>query len=169
KGVGIEGTFILAVDREKELKKALGEDLVNRAMEFREKLSVVRDALTAIETGGVNAMHDPTEGGLAGGLNELADASGVGFKINQDTIPIPSETREICNYLNIDPIRTISSGSLLISVNPEKSGEVIKSLEKESILAVEIGEVLEDEESRFIDNEVLEFPEQDELWRIFEE
>ncbi|MBS3815732.1 MAG: hydrogenase, partial [Hadesarchaea archaeon] len=62
KGVGIEGTFILAVDREKELKKALGEDLVNRAMEFREKLSVVKDALTAIKTGGVNAMHDPTEG-----------------------------------------------------------------------------------------------------------
>lgn len=167
KGVAIEGTFILASDREEELVEALGRELVERAKEFKQKLSVVKGALTAIESGGVNAMHDPTEGGLAGGLCELADASGVGFKISRDSIPIAEETQAICNYLEIDPLRTISSGSLLICVHSEEVGEVLNSLEEEGIKASEIGEVIEDEDTRLLDDESLEFPEQDELWRVF--
>ncbi|KXA88850.1 hypothetical protein AKJ37_02400 [candidate division MSBL1 archaeon SCGC-AAA259I09] len=168
KSAAVEGTFILALDRGEELEREYGPDLVDRAESFREKLSVVPDALTAIETGGVHAMHDPTEGGLAGGLHELADASQVGFSIDSEKIPVAEETRKICNYFEIDPIRTIGSGSLLICVNPEKCEEVIDSLEGAGIGVSNIGSVLKNKEKRVIDGKTLEFPEQDELWKIFE-
>lgn len=163
----IEGTFILASDREGELKSEFGAGFVERAKRFRERLSVVSDALTAIEAGEVHAMHDPTEGGLAGGLHELADASEAGFSIQSNAISVAEETRDLSEYLGIDPIRTIGSGSLLICAPPEDSEDVVDALEREGIPAANIGEVLEDEENRKIDGKPLEFPEQDELWKIF--
>ena len=75
KSAGIEGTAILASDREAELKKALSASTLRNAKNFYRQISVVKDALTAYKTGGVHAMHDPTEGGVAGGIHEMADAS----------------------------------------------------------------------------------------------
>lgn len=139
KGVGIEGTAILASDREDVLSKRLGRDTVKRAKNFFEKISVVKDAMIAYKTGGVTAMHDPTEGGLAGGLHELADAANVGFKVYEDRIQIPIETRKICNFFSIDPIQLINSGSLLIAVGEDEATELLKNLESNGIAASEIG------------------------------
>lgn len=168
KSAAVEGTFILAQDRGDELEGELGSGLVERAAQFRDKLSVVNEALTAMEAGGVHAMHDPTEGGLAGGLHELADASEVGFSVESGKVPVAPETREICSYFGIDPIRTIGSGSLLICADPERSDEILKSLEDEEIQASEIGKVLQDEGERSIDGKDLDPPQQDELWKIFQ-
>lgn len=169
KSAAVEGTFILASDREDELREELGADIVERAKRFREKLSVVEDALTAVENGDVHAMHDPTEGGLVGGLYELADASGVGFLIESEAISVAKETQKICEYFEIDPLRTIGSGSLLICVRPEDSERVMEALEEKDILVEDIGEVLENEGKREMDGKPLEFPDQDELWKIFEQ
>ncbi|MEM3594859.1 MAG: AIR synthase-related protein, partial [Candidatus Jordarchaeaceae archaeon] len=57
------------------------------------------------ETGVVTSMHDPTEGGLIGGLVEMAEASNVGFRIEEELIPVAEETRDICSLLRIDPLR----------------------------------------------------------------
>ncbi|PVX26194.1 MAG: hydrogenase, partial [Candidatus Bathyarchaeum sp.] len=92
KGTGIEGTAILASDRRTELLSVFDETLVTKAESFFEKISVVKDALTAFRTGGVSAMHDPTEGGVAGGLHELADAAKVGFNVYEENILVPDET-----------------------------------------------------------------------------
>jgi hydrogenase expression/formation protein HypE len=143
KGTGIEGTAILASDRRAELLQFFDENFLNRAENFFEKISVVKDALTAFRTGGVSAMHDPTEGGVAGGLHELADAANIGFNVHEENILVPEETRKICAHFNVDPLQLISSGSLLIVAEESKTEEIISSLSKNGVQASVIGEVTE--------------------------
>ena len=143
KGTGIEGTAILASDRKIELLEVFDENFVKKAENFFEKISVVKDAITAFRIGGVSAMHDPTEGGVAGGLHELADAANVGFQIYEKEILIPEETRKICAHFEVDPLQLISSGSLLIVAEEEKTDEIISSLSKNGVQASTIGEVTE--------------------------
>jgi hydrogenase maturation factor len=84
KSVGIEGTGILASDRSDVLIPRLGNELVKNAVNYFASLSVLKEALTAFEFGGVQAMHDPTEGGISNGLHELADASKTGFRVYEE-------------------------------------------------------------------------------------
>jgi hydrogenase expression/formation protein HypE len=81
KSAGIEGTAILASDREAQLAKTFNPALIESAKGFYNQISIVKDALTAYRTGGVHAMHDPTEGGILNGIHEMADAAGLGAKI----------------------------------------------------------------------------------------
>ena len=85
-------------------------------------------------------MHDPTEGGIAGGIHEMADASQLGVKIFEEKIVVEPETAKICRYFEIDPLQLVSSGALLISAEPEKTSEIIDTLGKEHIYATVIGE-----------------------------
>jgi hydrogenase expression/formation protein HypE len=140
KGAGIEGTAILASDRRTELVTVFDDDFLNRAEGFFEKISVVNDALTAFKIG-VSAMHDPTEGGVAGGLHELADAANVGFKVYEKDILVPEETRKICAHFGVDPLQLISSGSLLIVAEQDKTDEIIGSLLKNGVQSSVVGEV----------------------------
>jgi len=143
KGTGIEGTAILASDRRAELLEVFDETFLNKAEDFFEKISVVKDAITAFRIGGVSAMHDPTEGGVAGGLHELADAANVGFQVYEKKILVPEETRKICVHFEVDPLQLISSGSLLIVAEEKKTNEIISSLSRNGVQASIIGEVTE--------------------------
>ena len=86
-------------------------------------------------------MHDPTEGGVAGGIHEMADAAGVGFQVYEEKILIPKETRKICEFFEIDPLQLISSGSLLISAEKEKAKEIVNRLSQNGVYASIIGEI----------------------------
>jgi hydrogenase expression/formation protein HypE len=141
KGTGIEGTAILASDRRTELLKVFDENFLNQAENFFEQISVVKDALTAFKMGGISAMHDPTEGGVAGGLHEVADAANIGFNVYEEKILIPEETHKICAHFNLDPLQLISSGSLLIVAKEEKTDKIISSLSKNNIQSSIIGEI----------------------------
>jgi len=141
KGVGVEGTAILASDRHKMLLRKFDEEFVRRAESFYDRISVVKDALTAFNLGGVSAMHDPTEGGVAGGLHELADASGKGFEVHEDRLMSEPETLEICRFFKIDPLRLISSGSLLITCLPEMTDKILSKLYSIGINASSIGRI----------------------------
>ncbi len=169
KTVGIEGTAILANDRESLLRGNLDHQLLEKAKNFFSKISVVEEATLAFETGGVTAMHDPTEGGIAGGIHELADASNVGFKIFEDRIPIAKETREICRIFQIDPLQLISSGTLLIAVKEDCVSKILDRLEERGINASLAGEILNNPRERvLIRKEGLETnlgrPVSDHLW-----
>jgi hydrogenase expression/formation protein HypE len=150
KSTGIEGTAILASDREQELKKTVSAAMLRRAKDFYGKISVVDDALTAYKTGGVHAMHDPTEGGVAGGIHEMADASSLGVKVFEEKIPVQPETAKICSYFEIDPLQLISSGALLISAEAKSADEIIKNLEQQQIESSVIGEFLENTGQRLL-------------------
>jgi len=150
KGTGIEGTAILASDRRRELLKVFDESFLRKAESFFTKISVVRDAITAFQTGGVLAMHDPTEGGVAGGLHELADASNVGFQVYEEKFLVSEETRKICAHFEIDPLQLISSGSLIIVAEKEKTEEIVSRLSQNDVPASVIGEVKKPELGRKI-------------------
>ena len=173
KGAGIEGTAILASERRERLSRELGEEVVKAAESFYDRISVVEDALTAFKAGGVTAMHDPTEGGVAGGIHEIADASGLGFEVFEEKIPVAPETSMICSYFNVDPLQLIGSGALLISVKPEYAGKVLDALESRGIRASKIGRFLPDPEKRVLvrgDGRVAELvrPVSDHLWKALE-
>ncbi|PVX24826.1 MAG: hydrogenase [Candidatus Bathyarchaeum sp.] len=173
KGTGIEGTAILASDRRAELLTVFDESFLAKAESFFEKISVVKDALTAFRIGGVSAMHDPTEGGVAGGLHELADAANVGFNVYQEKIFVPEETRKICAHFCVDPLQLISSGALLIIAKEEKASNIIKELSKSGIQASIIGEVVEPKLGRNLitkagEKTKLVRPDNDHLWKALE-
>jgi hydrogenase maturation factor len=173
KNAGIEGTAILASDRENQLKKALDTRVLNDAKKFYKKISVVKDALTAFKTGGVHAMHDPTEGGIAGGIHEMADASRLGVRIFEGKIQIRPETTMICEFFQIDPLQLIASGSLLIAAKPDLTEKVMSALKKNMVEAAIIGEFLSSPEKRSIvcrdgKTEDLVRPTTDHLWHALE-
>jgi hydrogenase expression/formation protein HypE len=169
KSAGIEGTAILAADREKKLKRVVSASLIRDARKFFHKISIVKEAALAFETGGVNAMHDPTEGGIAGGIHEMADASNLGVKIFEEKIRIQPETAEICEFFQIDPLQLIASGSLLIAVKRNFADKVVQVLKQNRISAAIIGEFLSSPERRFVISEdgsleSLVRPASDHLW-----
>ena len=150
KSAGIEGTAILATDRENELQKTLSAAVLEEAKTFWNQISVVKDALTAFKTGGVHAMHDPTEGGVAGGIHEMADASNIGVKVFEEAILVQPETTQICSHFQIDPLQLIGSGALIVSVEAERASQIVESLKLERIQASVIGEFTENVEQRVL-------------------
>jgi hydrogenase maturation factor len=174
KGAAIEGTAILASELTKQLQDKINTKTLERAKQFIRKTSVVEDALTAVETGEVHAMHDATEGGIAGGLQEIAWASNIGLIVHEKKILISKETEAICNALNIDPLRTISSGALIISAAPKSASRIVKALEERGIKASVIGKTTNRKDGAYIirkDGTKLDLstPVKEELWRALKE
>ena len=174
KGIAIEATSIIAREREGDLRSKYPQDLIDRCKDFLHDpgLSVVRDAEIAVAAGRVHAMHDPTEGGLATGLHELARAAGVGLMIRKEAIPVLPETALLCQEFGLDPLGVIASGSLLITLPPEDSAPVIAALEEAGIAAAVIGRVWERERGVKLEmgGELVDLPrfERDEIARLFE-
>jgi hydrogenase maturation factor len=169
KTAGIEGTAILASDRENQLKKAMSTKMLQKAKEFFSQTSVVEDAITAFKTGGVHAMHDPTEGGIIGGIYEMAEASNIGVRIHEEKIPVQPETARICKFLKINPLQLVSSGALLIAAKPNAASKIVENLKKKNIQASIIGDFLEDRENRTLvtrngKKQALPKPTSDHLW-----
>lgn len=167
KWVGIEGTSIIAKEKEEELKTRFSASFIDKAKDLDVYLSVLSEAAVAVNSG-VSAMHDITEGGIFGALWEMAEASGIGLDIDVKKIPIRQETIEICEFYGINPYRLISSGSMLMAT--EDGNKLVRELEKAGINAVVIGKATEgkdrmirkdDEEHSF-----LERPKTDELYQV---
>ena len=166
KWAGLEGTAILAKEKQEELLSHFSENFIFRAQKFDQMLSVIPEAATAVKSG-VGAMHDVTEGGIFGALWELAEASGVGLEIELKKIPLKQETVEICEFFGINPYELISSGAMLMAA--KDGNRLVMELEKENISACVIGKategndrvLLNDGERRF-----LEPPKSDELYKV---
>ncbi|MHA2428940.1 MAG: AIR synthase-related protein, partial [Candidatus Hermodarchaeia archaeon] len=135
-------------------------------------ISVVRDARIAVDAGGITAMHDPTEGGLAGALWELAIACTHSLVVEPQSIPISPVSLKICKAFKIDPLGTIASGALLLTVSPEDSTTICQTLKAEGIPCVEIGSVKAGPpnvlQSISEGTILLHRPERDEIARLFE-
>ncbi|MEI7827082.1 MAG: AIR synthase family protein [Euryarchaeota archaeon] len=172
KGPAIETAGILSVIKEKQLLKRYPPSLVEKAKALCKQMTVVADALLAIDSGGVTAMHDATEGGVIGGLFEIASASEVGMEIHEARFVYPDEIRMVCEAFEIDPIAAIAEGSLLITVRPDRSNSVVNKLRAAGIDASIVGKVTDDVETRIIERRDgtiarLEIPKQDPFWPAF--
>lgn len=172
KGPAIETAAILAVVRENDLRGRYPDDLILMAQGLCRQMSVVLDAQVAKKAGGVTAMHDATEGGVIGGLFEIADASGVGMCIDEARFVYPPEVRMVCEAFGIDPVAAIAEGSLLITAEHASSPAIIHALGQAGIAASVIGMVTDTPERRMMTRRdgttvPLAVPKQDPFWPVF--
>ena len=167
KWIGIEGTSIIAKEKEKELLERFSQAFVDTAKGFDQYLSVLPDSRIAVEHG-VSAMHDVTEGGIYGALWEVAEASGIGLEIDLKSIPIRQETIEICEYFELNPYYLISSGCMLMAA--DQGHDLVRKLEAAGIPAAVIGKATDGKARRIWnggEESYLERPKTDELYKIY--
>ena len=166
KWVGLEGTAILACEKEEELRSRYAQPFIDNAKVFRQMMSILPEAAVAVKSG-ASAMHDVSEGGIFGALWELAESAGVGLEIDLKKIPIRQETIEICEFFDLNPYKLLSGGSLLIAT--EDGNGLVMELEKEGIPAVVIGKATDGNDRVLINEEerrFLETTQTDELHQI---
>ena len=175
KGPAIEATGIFAAMLPRLLEKEFGKDFNIRAQKIFYNMSVVDDAMAAVGVGvrdnGVTAMHDATECGIWGGLHEVAQAAGLGVRVEQEKIVVMDCVLEICRYFGIDPYASISEGTLIIACKPHKADAVVKSLAKKGIASSVIGEFIKPEEGMILvkggGETELKHPIVDPFWKAF--
>lgn len=144
KVAAVEGTAILSTDFRKLLiSRGVPKGTIEKGSTFIKHISVVKEALILSENGLATSMHDPTEGGLLGGLAEIAYASKKTIEVWEEKVPIAEETTIISRVLGIDPLKLISSGTLIATVPEEKAKDAIDALESRNIKASVIGKVIE--------------------------
>ena len=172
KGIAIEGMALLAREREKELSEKYGDLFVKKVQNYLYDpgISVVREALIANQAADIHAMHDPTEGGLATGLFELARVSDTGVVVYADKINCLEEAGVLCSEYNLDPMGVIASGALLIVIDPDDRETVLSKLAQDGIECSVIGSLTKKEEGlKIIKNgEVRDLPffEVDEITKV---
>ncbi len=145
-GIAVEGTAILAREAADELAaRGVSAEVISRARSYLDDpgICVARYARAAVQAGGVTSMHDPTEGGLATGLRELAAASRCGIEIARENIHVLNECEIICRALGLDPLGLIASGSLLVTVDADSADNVLGALQQAGVEATRIGRVCE--------------------------
>lgn len=167
KYLAMEGTNILINDYKDKVKDILSENEIIEGQNLIEGISVLKEG-TICSKYEVNSMHDITEGGLLGALWEVAEAAKVGFEINGETMPILNITNKVCEYFKIDPLRLISSGSMLITC---KDGEkLVEILKENNIKSTVIGKIIEEENKIIKYNDTIKEvckPGRDELFKIY--
>jgi len=175
KRLAVEATSIMAREKTEELLVAFDETFLQRCRHFLREpgISVLRDAQLAMQAGRIHAMHDPTEGGVATALNEMAVAAQVELHVDLDAVPIYPETQALCDYFGLDPWGVIASGSLLIAVGAAEADRVVEVLREDQIEATVIGRVIDKSDHPIVlagfedRREPLRPFEQDEIAKLF--
>jgi hydrogenase maturation factor len=145
KGICIEGTSIMAREKEAELlKRGISSSLIRKAKRFifDPGIDVLQPARIACEVASVHSMHDPTEGGLINGMIEMAWASGKEIEVNLEKVLIYKESRILCEQFGLNPLGVIASGALLLTLSPSDLSPIEKTFRKNSIPFQVIGKVM---------------------------
>ena len=153
KGLPLEGVSIIARERaDALLAQGHSQEEIEQWQNylFMPGISVVKDAQVLQQVVEVHAMHDPTEGGVATGLHELAEASGVGLHIFADRLPILDAGQQLCATFGLDPLGTIASGALLAAVSATQADVAMAACEAAGIACSHIGTAVENEAERLV-------------------
>jgi hydrogenase maturation factor len=175
KGPAIEATGIFATMFPQLMEREFGPEFSRKAQALFYQMSVVEDALTAVSVGvrekGVTAMHDATECGVWGGLYEMAQAAGLGVRVEKEKIIMEEGVAELCRYFNIDPYASISEGTLIITCKAFKADAIVAALKKKGIKASVVGELTAPEKGMVLvekgREKNLKHPIVDPFWRAF--
>jgi len=168
KGPAIEATGLLSVHFDSQMDNEVPADEIQAAKDRFYDMSPIQEAMVASAAGPVTAMHDATEGGVYGGLFEMARSAGVGFEIERDRIPIQPGVEAACDFFDIDPWISISEGTLLATVDPDGASDVLSALKSEGIPAADAGRVVEGS-GLTVDGRAVDHPGKDPYWAAFEE
>jgi hydrogenase expression/formation protein HypE len=162
----IEGSSIIINDFQKLVSGVLKEDEILELKNNGERISVIRDGEIGREAG-ATSMHDITEGGVLGALCEITSNKNLGFRVYYENMPISLTVIKICNELNLDPLRLISSGSMLITTSDSK--KLISKLKESNIEGTVIGSITD--KKGILVKEGIEYNilynEKDELYKLF--
>lgn len=167
KGIGIEGTGIIASEKEKELSFHFGKEFVEKAKKFIDRTSVVKEGKLLGKL--AKGMHDVTEGGILGAVWEMGELYNLGAELIIEEETISESTRKICDFYNIDPLKLISSGTMLICIDESQKEKAEELLEKNGIEYYFIGKFTESKEMKYsFQGEVknIDEPESDELYKV---
>lgn len=174
KGAAIEAAGLFAVSFPDRIQQAYGAEFAQQAQEIFWQMSTVKEALTAVSVGvrdqGVTAMHDATECGVLGGLVELAQAAGIGMRIQLDQIPVQPQVAQICQLFEIDPYTSISEGTLLLTCVPQATEAILEQIRNQGILAECMGVCTENPEVVLVEGSqerLLHHPRVDPFWEAF--
>ncbi len=143
KQIAVEATAIMATEKRDQLLKIYDDQTLDRLANYLHEpsISVLPEAQIVMQVGGVHAMHDPTEGGVATGLHELAEAAQAGLEIFADTLPFDPACQALCQHFGLNPLGVIASGSLLLAIAPSHTSQLIQRLNEATIRATVIGRV----------------------------
>jgi hydrogenase expression/formation protein HypE len=175
KGAAIEATALFAATFPERLTSAIGADAVRAAEALFDQMTVVPEAVLARRFGlrdeGVTSMHDATEGGVLGGLTEVAAAAGIGMRVELAAIPVRPEVRAVCEHTGMDPYVAISEGTLIATVVPDRAEALVEALGVEGIQAAIVGSMTERGAPTILVTEEgerpLEHPGLDPFWGAF--
>jgi hydrogenase maturation factor len=142
KWAGLEGTTLIARERAAEVLSLLGPESYREVLAWLEDpgISVIREG-ALLKNLDLGAAHDPTEGGIATGIHEIAERSRVGIRIQGERIPIRPETEKICRHFGLDPLGLLSSGTLLFTCSAETAESAAALLQEHSIVMAVIGDI----------------------------
>lgn len=150
KGPAIETAGILGTMFPTHIEQSLGKDIARKADGIFHKMSVMEEALAAISVGvrddGISAMHNATACGVLGGLYEMAEAAGMGIKVDQDKIVMEPGVAEVCHLYGIDPYVSTGTGALIIACRPHKVDDMVYVIQKQGIKVSVAGEFTEKEQ-----------------------
>lgn len=166
KTIGIEGTYLLALEYKETLEKRFELNYMRKFLEFRNHLSTVNEAAVAVKHG-VTAMHDVKDGGIFGALWELSSSAKSGLEVDLKSINVKQETIEICELFGLNPYQLISGGALLM-ITDDGSG-LVKKLNREDITASVIGKIISGNDKLIVNGEekrFLEPPKKDEIIKM---
>ena len=147
--VGLEFAVSAAYFREKELRKLLSFREISRLKRSFRFETVVPEALTAKPF--VRGMHDATEGGLTA-LHEIADNSGLGFRVYAERLWLDPLVEKVLDFYGVDPWSVSSTGTLIAITPPRKADSLITELQKNGIIAFELGEFIAEKKRVLIEN-----------------
>lgn len=171
KSAGIEGTALIAREKRSELMRVFKREFVDRAADYLKNpgLSIVPEAMAALKFN-VTAMHDPTEGGVAMGVWELAEASGKSVELWSDQVKVRRETEMLCAKYKLDPLGLLGSGALLATFAPKDAARYVAHLEMRDMDVAVIGKIIPGKgRSRSVSKGLsteLSFSERDEVLKV---
>lgn len=169
KQAGMEGTGIIACDYKDKLKDMLSPDEIREAEEMLNHVSVVKEGIIAGRIG-TAGMHDITEGGVLGAIWEMCEIAGLGAELWQEKIPVTDVTKKICDHFDIDYLRLMSSGCMMIIAHPEQKDELMNRISQSDVSISCIGKITEESLGRILINgskkTEITPPDSDELYKV---
>ncbi len=167
KTAAIEGTYIIANEKKVDMEKILNDEDRSIIEEYAKSIAVIEDAKLARKY--LPLMHDITEGGVLGAVHEMCELFDMGSVLYGDKIPVSAVTQKICDHYNINPLRLISSGSLLIFADRIHDEKITSDFKKSGINLSLIGRLTDDNNIIFIKNgeeEPVLPPSSDEIYKV---
>jgi hydrogenase maturation factor len=154
KASALTASSILAKSFPETVKEKCGQDIYEQGCDNFYRTSSLQDALEATKVLSPNtelkAMHDVTEGGLLGGITEMAEASGCGFRVEDDKLPVEEAPRQICELFEIDHRLCVGAGSMIMAVEEGREDELVNHLHQQSIPAAAVGTLTAKENLRTV-------------------